>query len=251
MLSTINKGLTVAQRQENKSPVIAKPGFNPINIGDLALWIDFSDLSSLTIDANGINTANDKSGNGNHLTQIVNANKPQSIIGQNNKYVADFDGIDDFLSRQVGTVGFANTNSSITIFLVYLVDKTSGFRFEIRNANSNGHGINENTGLNSSYYLESIGWQNSTFPFLPGVYTIDNIIYDSLNGSKYYRGNILGLNSPLLSVNVNVINQLWLGTLVGINYFNGKICEWIVYNKTLNNIERTLVYNYLAAKWAL
>lgn len=40
MLSTINKGSTVAQRQENKSPVIAKPGFNPNFDGNLLAWYD-------------------------------------------------------------------------------------------------------------------------------------------------------------------------------------------------------------------
>lgn len=59
-------------------------GFSPSSIPDLALWLDAADTSSATESSNLVSQINDKSGNGDNVTQSTEANRPSYGVYKSN-----------------------------------------------------------------------------------------------------------------------------------------------------------------------
>ncbi len=93
------------RRGESMNPL---GGFMPTDIAGLQLWLDFSDITTLFLDAaktmpvtadgDVIGAVEDKSGNGNDATQATTANKPlHKTAIQNSLSIGRFDGVNDIL----------------------------------------------------------------------------------------------------------------------------------------------------------
>lgn len=80
----------------------------------IALWLDASDLSTISYGTSGVSEWRDKSGNNRHATQATDANRPTlSFIDLNNNSTIYHDGINDVL-----TANYTYTGSDITVFIV-------------------------------------------------------------------------------------------------------------------------------------
>jgi hypothetical protein len=98
-------------------------GFNPASLfagGELGVWYDPADLSTLWADTSGTTQAglgdavarmDDKSGNGNHIIQVTAASRPILRQSDGGEYWLEFDGVDDYLLTAPGALG-----GSATIF---------------------------------------------------------------------------------------------------------------------------------------
>jgi hypothetical protein len=91
-----------------------KGGFSPLDLPGLALWLDASDLSTITHSSGAVSQWDDKSGNGFHVAQAIASRQPAlGIIGGLN--AISFDG-GDVLSRP--TVGLLRAVSGATLIVV-------------------------------------------------------------------------------------------------------------------------------------
>jgi len=91
---------------------------HPSTPGNLALWIDFADAATITTGTGGISQANDKSGNGYHLTQATSGNRPDYTGTLNGRNLSYYGGGPDYLSRSSATAIGKNV-SGLTCYLVW------------------------------------------------------------------------------------------------------------------------------------
>jgi hypothetical protein len=95
----------------------AAGGFTPADLTSLVAWYDMSDASTITSSSGAVSQVDDKSGQGNHVTQATAANKPTTgTVTLNGLNVLAFDG-NDWLNRAVIPI-------SRTSFFIYAVART-------------------------------------------------------------------------------------------------------------------------------
>jgi hypothetical protein len=97
------------------NPSINRVTFSPLDVTGLILWLDANDLSTITKSSDLVSQWDDKSGQGNDLTEATN--KPLWVDGaHNSKDTIRFDGTNDAINIDAFTGG-ALTQPS-TIFIV-------------------------------------------------------------------------------------------------------------------------------------
>ena len=79
----------IRSRYLRRLPVLGGPKAVPLSISGLALWLDSSDASSVTLDgSNNVSQWNDKSGNARHAAQSTALNRPSWLTNQIGSYGA-------------------------------------------------------------------------------------------------------------------------------------------------------------------
>ena len=96
---------------------------NPLSLGHLALWIDPTDASSISTDTGGVSQANDKSGNGYHLTQGTSGNRPDYSSTLNGRNIITFAGGPDYLQRTSST-NIGRNVAGLTAYMAWKTDST-------------------------------------------------------------------------------------------------------------------------------
>lgn len=91
---------------------------HPLAPGSMALWIDFADAATITTGTGGISQADDKSGNGYHLTQATSGNRPNYSGSLNGRNIATFGGGPDYLIRS-SSMTIGKNVSGLTGYLVW------------------------------------------------------------------------------------------------------------------------------------
>lgn len=245
-LSIDNKGLTAIL------PALSLPdnGLSvdtilPNRIPNLTLWLDAADASTITNVAGAVSQWNDKSGNGNNVTQAVGAQQPitgtRTVNGLNG---IDFDGSDDNLS--VPATAF-NYGASTCIY-VHFPDVTTNLAV----INSNGSG-----GASTRFFFNNqqiaIGNGARTRPVLTSGSTLVNVARVNKTGSSVQRA--IWNNEPELS---DSISRLGIGTIFtigtngsGLTPYNGIMCEILFWQRELNNAEVNQILSYLKKKWGV
>jgi hypothetical protein len=237
-------------------------GILPTAIASLVGWYDFADPTVLFTNTAGtapiandgdlIARINDKSGAGHNATQITSANRPTYKVNiQNSLSIARGDGTRGPLF--IGALLFSGV--AHTVFTAHKLAATGGTGqlFGIGNASSNGimYGYNggyltavPNGAVNVNASIEAVVWCNTC-----GYYAAATGGYFLNNGQIFNPGS----NWPSTTVLVAPSGTAtWLMAYAdGSNAFNGDMGELIVYNRALNALERRLVSEYLASKWAV
>ena len=256
----------IIQRPGQKILTIGNPGlqiisprggaaWTPANISGCFLWLDFSDPNTLFTDAgitkvsnNGdaIYQANDKSGNSNHAIQSTEANRPLYMTNiQNSLSASLFDGSNDYLHIPYDA---SVQNAVNNIFLV--CNETSGNRF--------AHHLH----ITATNFRWHFGWYNydaKIQSWINGVSTIGSLLadrstlriyfYDTKDNDVYANGtNVLSGTGADITYAAN-----W-GIRIGANAsggeaMGGNILEIICYNNQIGPDNKTLVSDYLNAKW--
>lgn len=241
----------------------ARRGTTPIpqTISGLALWLDASDASSITLDgSSNVSQWNDKSGNGKHAAQAVTLNRPSYPSGRIGGLPAVlFDGTNDGLQ-----VASMTLPVSLTIFAVFDQDNTNQKWFLIehsadtnfnngmflyaatpyyavrRNPDSNTHGV---TGL--PFYSTSA--RQLSFLADTTLSPSGAIARYWLNGSPLTPDAGSGTTVP----NTEVTTTLNIGARNGgaSVQFDGAMGEVIIYNRPLGTTERQTIETYLKTKW--
>jgi prepilin-type N-terminal cleavage/methylation domain-containing protein len=85
--------------QDTVSPCNANPLWTPANLPGLALWLDASDASTVTLNGGAVSEWRDKSGTNRHATQAAPAAQPSYVAGALNgrnvvRFLADGDWVD-------------------------------------------------------------------------------------------------------------------------------------------------------------
>ena len=225
----------------------------PAGVGsstDNQVWLD---AHSLDIpDGTSITSWSDLSGNGSDFTQGASERQPTyNTSGISGISSISFDGVNDVLAS--GSIP-ALESANITYFIVYdrttltsdmliNADYTSSFR-KWRTYMNNG----QNT-VYSVHFSPGINWVRYTDPV--GASFLSTHITPTTN-SIYNQGNLELSKSATYTVPTGH-NAVFVGnkdaTAISLYTFTGEIAEVIVYNETLNPLERILVENYLGAKY--
>ncbi len=230
-----------------------------LNLGNfpaygLKLWLDASDLSTITKDgSNLISQIDDKSGNGYHATQGTGANQPTWVDNQQNgKAIARFDGSADHLILPSGLYDIPTGPN--TIFAVAKQDADGAAERVLTMAvnNSTRYCLLFEDTANSLGFVNNTSFDRIT---IGGATTTNfNAVYGRRSGTTQaiaFNGG--SENTETTAVNGPGINQAIIGaTGNGLAAFlNGDIGEILVYDRSLSEAEITLVIAYLLYKWGL
>ena len=223
----------------------------------------------------GVTQWSDRSGNSNHAAQSVVARQPfvtpssfngyPAITFDNSTTSADYLSIPDnsSLEGMNGLTGFA-------VFDLYNGTPSSAPRGILSKRDNPG---SQNaygwflwaSGSNLAQHLDIDGTGDriaSSGTHNSGTVYVNSFGYHGVTPSNsqdqvLYTGNSAVGNGSEASTSVpNYSSNLYIGTLYGhtgsganTTRFNGRIAEVILYNTTLNDVQRAIVSNYLAAKY--
>ena len=212
-------------------------------------WYDASDDSTVTEASGAVSQLSDKSGNGFHLTQSIEADKPQTggMIGGLNAL--------SFLSSdQLGNVSFSvlNEQQNRSIFIVATASETDGSN-NIFDLGENG--VTERFSTNKYF----VGFNSSNVNFdAPTPNNSTSIIEVGLDGTKvedvfmFVNGVALTVESSVNPTSLmHTGDGLYLGKSVSGSNPSCTIGEVIVFARVLTVDERQLIEGYLAHKWGL
>jgi len=214
--------------------------FNPTQFGNLALWLDGADLSSVTLSGLNITQWNDKSGNSNNATAV---NTPQWLP----TYGVSFNGTSHFTLPN-GTLPIGD--SSYSYYIVASFANTTSINGLIVGGTGSLNQMSSIKGTNNkiklSWYENDL---TSDYSFTINQPIIIGSIYQS--GGKrqlYINGNLDISDTP------GTRNQSNTGNKVGCSassneFMNGVIYEIIVYNSLLTNSQNAQIGSYLNNKW--
>lgn len=237
---------------------------HPLTPGNLALWIDFADASTITTGAGGISNAADKSGNGYHLAQGTSGNRPDYSGTLNGRNIATFAGGPDYLSRSAGTsvgknaagctsyVVFKHTSSPTTDQRILSVQgPSSALRHYLRaGATSNKLEIIARR-LDADANAIIVGTTN-----VGTGWHISTVVADNIAGTlNLWMDAVSEGSTTLASSGGNSSNtdtavvQLSSGN-AAIDLV-GNLAEALVYNAAHDAATRSRVWGYLRNKWGM
>jgi hypothetical protein len=244
--------------------------------GTNILWLDAN--YGVTAPTAGVTSWADRSGAGNTVSQ-ANANlQPAYLTNTINGYpTLQFDNDQtnpDWMSKADNST--LEGMSGLTAFCVYqLATGTTAVvprcLFSKRNAPDNQeayawflyNGGGAGTTVNQYLDIDGTGSRlNSSSAYTTATTYVNSFVYDgttttNANDQTLYDGNNAVGNSAETSTAIpNYTSDLYVGSLRGhtgtgasTTRFNGYISEVIMYNYALGSAQRTIVNNYLAAKY--
>jgi len=232
-------------------------GFNPSSIGNLQLWFDGADASTITTDSGAVSQWNSKVG-GITATQTTANNRPEyRASGMNGKGALYFDGTND----QINTTFNASSLSGYVTYAIAvipdaaMVDTKANFEAVLIARGSSANGINVNTSSAPKRWTA----------------THRNALYNSAVGGAVAASSqivLTTIDATTFTVRVNGTQGTQAGTFTaGSNetdaifqvgrdgstgrYFPGVVAEILLYSRTLTASELSSVERYLAQKWGV
>lgn len=222
--------------------------WSPASLPGLRMWLDASDLSTIT--DTGTLTWADKSGNGNNATQSVSGSKPTSgTVTINGLNAFDLDGTDDFFNLPVAMLTL-NSGQFTAVTVNAADDTTTGFNFI---AGENGGTSNlamqyttatnfrVRAGVNNVAVTVARNTSQHVFAMTAGAAGASNVVgyYDGSTGT----GTATKTDTVLTTLNIGRS-----ATFSG--YFNGKMAEFVVTDGVLSKDNLNRIGNYMKGKWA-
>ncbi|EGV44127.1 T9SS type A sorting domain-containing protein [Bizionia argentinensis JUB59] len=247
------------------NPLLSQTG--PGGVGNNTtngLWLKADDVN--LANGEGVTTWQDASGNANHANQTVSTGRPtfKSVSTFNNYPSIDFDGNNDWL--RVEDADILDGTTSINYFTVVkpkglgssqsvqaIVSKRNGY-----NTSNNQYAytfffynnrLTNDITNSDNRYDSSHAFSNNTNYVLS--FDFDGGLVENARSSMSKNGNILitareQSNKVLASSAPLIIGQLNVGDG---RYATEELAEIIHFNYKLNIAERTIVHNYLSAKY--
>jgi hypothetical protein len=231
------------------------PPESPDEINALAFWYDAA-VSPVIETGGAIERWDDLSGNANHASQPVAAERPTKTTDGEDRDIIRFDGIDDTLAIATPP----NLAAGVTLFIVFTVRDRSDFSGIVSAAAATG--VDHETFFSlqnasaSSDQLQWVGHSADPNPLLiqrddSGVIGLailsaagGNAVFEDLDGkgSDTYEG-VFGIPAQII-----LAGHYNNGTL---GYSAIDTHELGLYNRALTAGERSALYDYLANKYGL
>lgn len=236
---------------------------NPLALSP-ALWIDFSDASTLSLSGSNITQVNDKSGNGRHFSQGVSSLQPALITAaKNGLNVARFDGVNDELL--LGTNGLMKNVTGTTLYVLRkwsaspsstsIILKIASSTAATRGSLQGGNVVNKNAvggrtlDADSFVRVDSASNTDTSWKIQTGVFDIANTDL-FLYIQEQLEGSTTSYQSATTTSNTDS-NHASIGSGNFISYFGGDIAEVLVFHAAHTGAQRGDVWNYLRQKWAI
>ena len=241
------------------------------SIAGLQLWLDASDASTLFNSTSGgslvgagsaVARWEDKSGNARHATQATSGARPvRRASGLNGLGALEFDGADDWLSTSASV--FSGL-TSLSWFAVVKNDDSGANNRAVFGDRVNGEdGGLFFTKIGTSSILYSRGSANASTRVdvseavsFPTTAMMASMVTTSSTGTAKRNGASAGTNTTQ-TASVAYLNTTAIGNSLASNgepsslWWDGLICEIIVYNTALSDANRSAVESYLMSKWGI
>lgn len=226
---------------------------------NLLLWLDAADDSTFSYSSGTeVSQWRDKSGNNNHANQSTVAQQPSRSNAVNSRKTVNFVAANgDFIRVSNGIV----TPNYITVFAV-IKPGTQSNAYAIILEQDHGNGYNgwviqrNNTASQWLSWVSGNGvtWLNPNYiGYTDNTPQIVTLRKNSSTLNLYSNATTNGA----VSISDNPITQSSYGINLGYwqygggRYYNGEICEILVYNIGLSDIELNRVNTYLGIKWGV
>jgi len=251
------------------SPRLLRPraagGFNPKTISGLLGWWDFSDTALMGPTSSGVGSVSnngpvkyvaDKSGNGIHMTQSGADSAAPTLIssGQNGRAVLGFDGGDSL------TASHTITLTGETVFQV--IRMASGATSFARSFSQSDSGEDFSTSGHYIPILRSVS-QAAIASFAGGTSLAVNVVTigNMFIASSQHTGSVISnrVNGGTAATALNTLNKTFtrfsigngIGATGGSAFWQDRICETVVYSRSLTDAERVSVTRWLGTKWGI
>jgi hypothetical protein len=230
----------------------------------LQLWLDASDLSTITSASNLVSQWNDKSGNGYNVTQATSASQPTTGTTTKNGLNVLVFAASKQMTRTT-TTSLGQNVTGTTIYAVHRLDSGSATREVMRYNHSDA--VNTRAGLRltgttvfgaAGRTLDADGLQTaSSSAQTLGTYRIQTGVFDYGNRllrqclEKTFNGSVDPFQTATTTSNT-ASGSLAIGSSgSSSNYWDGVICEILVYHAVHNGPEVFAINDYLNSKWAI
>lgn len=202
--------------------------FDPRQLGNLYRWHSLNDCKQGNLTA--IATLIDRSGNGRHVTQATAGKQP--LVGSTSgRYFAEFDGVDDELTGLLNNGGFQ------TMYAVCIAD-----------ANNTRTVMQDRVGMS----LTATQW--GTYDRLndePVNTGVPSVLSASIAAAEIrYQRNGTKKVVPFYP-NDSAKTAFRIGSNEGIQFFDGRVFEVLLFNATHTLQEQARVMAYLGAKYGI
>jgi hypothetical protein len=232
-------------------------GFSPLDISNLELWLDATDLSTISLrDSSYVTAWNDKSGQGNHFVQATEANQP--VIGTNE---VDFAG--SFKNLIAGSNYIFSENDGMSILAVARAVSSGTdyyFVFDFGRFKVSGYGLHYSRAMYGCYAVNnqttSVISEDTGFHRLAGIITFEDAIRIYLDNAIKNTLAIPGLteiNAANIAESPTPVQATSGPMTVGVasaypvaatRDFTGAIKMLLVYTKKLSSSERSRLDSY-------
>jgi len=223
--------------------------FTLTEFGNLQLWLDFSNTSSISLSGGNISQIDDLSGNGFHAVQPTSSNMPgQSTI--NGLNCGDWGTSQNSKSLRM-TTGSADKNwREVAVVAVWDAGGTTFPGFNGLFGGGSGTGTQSGTGLLGSQGTANwlpIGNTGQFDSWISTVVLNGNetvTAFNTINSTfciQFRRSSDIAVVGYSVGSDRGVTDRGW----------RGRICEVIAYSKELTTSNRTALRSYLSTKWGI
>jgi hypothetical protein len=207
---------------------------------NLQLWLDASDLSTLTLVSGNVTSWADRSGKGHHATQSVANDHPTYYSGN---MEIQFDGVSENLV--VSSLDLRSNHTILMVAKTYIVPNSTQVLFCSRNSSNKYLTYN-----NGSFGVRNSSSGEATSAILADTKNVLVWQQDSVNGVHFYNNAVsVGSDSTTLdSFEPQLIGNRILGSSLPLN---GALYEVIAYDRTLTQAEIFNLSSMLVRKWGV
>ena len=256
--------------------MVAQTGFaqsGPGGVGSSAnmlIWMNadssvFNDAgTTAATNGNTVQQWNDQSGNSNNLSQSTAASRATLVTNQLNSHnVLNFDGSNDFYRLELGA-----TAAPFTFIGVFaydnLIQPNNNFDY-VYNLGAGSSGINTNVSISRAagnfgsgpddYY----SFDGANIRFGPNIVGQAYNVYSQIFATSAPFHNLFldGSSSTVTDYTASVstsgafnLGRFQNGTN-GLNFLDGDVAEFVLFDFEINTAQRKIIENYLAAKYGL
>lgn len=221
-------------------------------IANLQGWYDISDAATVTKDgANAVSAWNDKSGNARHFLQATGSAQPIWVSNQyNGRPTLRFDGGSDFMAV---TTNWMSGIAAFTIFAVVQTDVVAANNC-ILTGSSQDRFQQTNSGAGVTQY-NFAGGGSTTYPTTDTALHVRAVQFNgalaqALRCSGWLDGVAQAVVNAALPATTGANTNIRLGRFTTASAFwNGDICELMLYNRALTTTEVGVINGVLLDKW--
>ena len=223
--------------------------FDPRTLGNMSLWLDAADASTITLNGSGVSQWNDKSGNGRNATQSTAAIQPTYTTNNLNgrptlRAVGD-------KNMVVSGWTYANTNTSVFVFRGSALNQGIAQRGTLNDGPRSALQGSPTVTLRTTIHGSSATQITAEAPYTLNQWAIGASIITSSTIATYSNGTFSAAASysPGLSGNLGLV--LFALNTSNLYAINGGIAEFMAWDRSLSEAEVTRVARYLSKKWGI
>lgn len=218
-------------------------------VGAVAWWSP-DELDKITLASSGrVSQMNDKTGNGNHMTQATDSNRPMII-----KYPSIFGartGLAFQAAQSLSSVVDASDRTQ-TIFAVFWLWSNSGNPTFVGPQADGGRQLRLGGGTLEMVKSGISVLFDSTLTPSAGAPHVVAAKLDTSAIKLWLDGQTAQSNSDSTTFTASRTTELgWKGTPGDPQYLNGVLGEVVIYPTALSDSDVSLVLNYLRTKWGV